>query len=190
MALKNWKPANWFRKSYEQQNIEPIEAALDLNECPETNKLIANMALETLKPSVTMAMEQMASLARWLLATLVTINGGALVSLLSVSDKVLPSNMLWAASLFTLGIVLSIAAATLSALTSAIPMRTVGAMIGYWTTVADDGERLEEQEIKLEHAQRRTKINLWRNSAVGLLSLVSFVAGIVVVMSGFIPTGL
>lgn len=187
MALKDWKPADWFRKSNENQNIDQADFDDDLNGSPEINKIVAELALEALKPSVGMVAEQIGALSRWLLATLVTINGGAILALLSIIEHMDDKHTLIAAILFIFGIVFAILAATVAVTATAVPLATLGQMIGYWSMVAQDGERLGEIEKKLKIGENRTKNQMRHNAIIGALSLAFFVAGVITIIVGFNP---
>jgi len=119
----------------------------------DTNERVSNrLAAEAFMPMMVEAfhdgVREVASLSRWLLATLVVINDAAAVSLLPLGMAI--GAKLGAAGAFLLGIV----AALGSALWSLHAFKRVsigaGTMLGYWLTVADDGPRLEALEASMK----------------------------------------
>ena len=112
----------------------------------------SRLAAETFTPIMVEAfhdgLHEVASLSRWLLATLVAINGAAVIS-------VLPLKMAHEAKLGgTLAFLLGILAALGAGLWSLYAFKRVSiaanTMMGYWLAVAGDGQRLAALEATMK----------------------------------------
>ncbi len=85
---------------------------------------------------------------RWMMASLLAVNGAACLGVLG-QESISLSYKLTAGSIFVFGILSSLLVALFgqrSAQKSLVPLQQ---LIGYWTTVSLDGERDEEQEVIL-----------------------------------------
>ncbi len=110
------------------------------------------LAVQTFMPMMVEAFQdglrEVASLSRWLLATLVVINGAAAISVLPL--KMAPAVKLGAAVAFLIGILAALAAALWSLYAFKRVSIAAGTMVGYWLKVADDGQRLEALESTMK----------------------------------------
>ena len=110
------------------------------------------LAAETFMPMMVEAfhdgLREAGSLSRWLLATLVAINGAAAISALPL--KMSAGLKLAAAGVFLFGILAALGAAIWSLY--AFKRVSIGAatMLGYWLTVLDEGARLEALEATMK----------------------------------------
>ena len=136
------------------------------------------LAVETLLPIMVEAfhdgLREVASLSRWLLATLVAINGAAAIS-------VLPLNL--ASAVKFAGVVaflVGILAALGSALWALYSFKRVSiaanTMLGYWLTVAGDGPRMAALEATMKRHMDQA-IGSRAAHAFVLASIASFLAG-------------
>src|SRR6476660_1252226 len=104
----------------------------------------SRLAAETFMPIMVEAfhdgLKEVASLSRWLLATLVVINGAAVISVLPL--KIAPDLKLGAAVAFLFGIMTALGAALWSLYQFKRVSIAANTMMGYWLAVAGDGQRL------------------------------------------------
>lgn len=135
------------------------------------------LAAETFMPIMLEAfhdgLREVASLSRWLLATLVAINGAAAISLL-------PLNMatgfkLGAVVAFLIGIIAALGAGLWSLFAFKRVSIAASTMMGYWLSVSGDGPRLaaleETMKRHLDHAigSRATHICVFASVAAFLI---------------------
>jgi hypothetical protein len=110
------------------------------------------LAAETFMPMMMEAfhdgMREVASLSRWLLATLVVINGAAAISLLPLKMAAEPK--IGGATAFLFGIVAALGAGFWSLHAFKRVSVAAGTMLGYWLEVADDGPRLAALEATMK----------------------------------------
>lgn len=119
--------------------------------------------------------EQVQASFNWLLATLFTSNGGALVALIGRDDPVFPASLMC----FAAGVVFSILMGMISAIYAAkaiIPMTEVLMTMRLMVAGEASVEQLQEKMTKLD-AFALYKITM---HGAGVLSLVSLVTGMVV----------
>ena len=110
------------------------------------------LAAETFAPMMMEAfhdgLHEIASLSRWLLATLVVINGAAAISLLPL--RMATEAKLGGAVAFLVGILAALGAGIWSLYAFKRVSISAGTMLSYWLTVADDGPRLEALEAMMK----------------------------------------
>jgi hypothetical protein len=113
------------------------------------NERVSNrLAAQTFMPIMVEAyhdgLREAGSLSRWLLATLVAINGAAAISILPF--EMARSAKIGGAGAFLFGILAALGAGLWSLYSFKRVSTAAGTMLGYWLTVADDGPRLEVLE--------------------------------------------
>lgn len=112
----------------------------------------SQLAAETFMPIMVGAfhdgLHEVASLSRWLLATLVVINGAAAIAVLPL--KLGMEAKLWGAGAFLLGILAALGAGLWSLYTFKRVSIAASTMMGYWLTVAEDGQRLAALEATMK----------------------------------------
>lgn len=110
------------------------------------------LAAETFMPMMVEAfhdgLREAGSLSRWLLATLVAINGAAAISMLSL--KIASAAKLGSASAFLIGILAAIGAGCWSLFSFKRVTAGAGTMLAYWLSVASDGPRAEVLEATMK----------------------------------------
>lgn len=110
------------------------------------------LAAETFMPMMVEAfhdgLREAGSLSRWLLATLVAINGAAAISMLPL--KMAAGAKLGGAVAFLIGIVAALGAGLWSLYAFKRVSTSAGTMLGYWLTVANEGARLEALEATMK----------------------------------------
>jgi len=106
------------------------------------------LAAETFMPVMVEAfhdgLREVASLSRWLLATLVVINGAAAIAVLPL--KMATGAKLGGAVAFLLGILAAVGAGLWSLYEFKRVSIAANTMMGYWLTVAEDGQRVAALE--------------------------------------------
>jgi hypothetical protein len=110
------------------------------------------LAAETFMPMMVEAfhdgLKEAGSLSRWLLATLVAINGAAAISILPL--KIAPVAKLGGTAAFLIGVLTAVAAGLWSLYAFKRVTAGAGTMLSYWLSVANDGPRLEALEATMK----------------------------------------
>ena len=110
------------------------------------------LAAETFMPIMMEAfhdgLREVASLSRWLLATLVVINGAAAIAVLPL--KMATGVKLGGAGAFLLGILAALGAGLWSLYAFKRVSIAANTMMGYWLTVAGDGSRVAALEATMK----------------------------------------
>ena len=110
------------------------------------------LAAETFMPMMVEAfhdgLKEAGSLSRWLLATLVAINGAAAITMLPLTMA--KGAKLGGALAFLLGILAALGAGLWSLYAFKRVSTSAGTMLSYWLTVANDGARLEALEATMK----------------------------------------
>jgi hypothetical protein len=117
------------------------------------NEAVSNrLAAETFMPIMVEAfhdgLREVASLSRWLLATLVVINGAAVIAVLPLSIGT--SAKLGAAGAFLVGILAALGAGIWSLYAFKRVSIAANTMMGYWLTVGGDAPRLAALEASMK----------------------------------------
>lgn len=148
------------------------------------------LAAETFIPMMMEAfhdgLAEIGSLSRWLLATLVAINGAAAISLPPL--KLDAPAMVGGAGAFLLGILAALGAGFWSL--NAFKRVSIGAgtMLGYWLTVAGDGPRLAAAEATMKRHMEQA-IGSRATHLLLLVSVAAFLAGCVFTGWGTLARG-
>jgi hypothetical protein len=110
------------------------------------------LAAETFMPMMVEAfhdgLKEVGSLSRWLLATMVAINGAAAITMLPL--QIDAGAKLGGAGAFLVGILAALAAALWSLFAFKQVSTLAGTMLGYWLTVAEDGARMHALEVTMK----------------------------------------
>src|SRR5688572_17444178 len=119
----------------------------------DNDERVANrLAAETFMPMMVEAfhdgLKEAGSLSRWLLATLVAINGAAAISVLPL--KMAEGVKLAVAGVFLIGILAALGAAIWSLYAFKRVSTGAATMLGYWLTVLDEGARLAALEATMK----------------------------------------
>jgi hypothetical protein len=109
-----------------------------------SDRLAADTFLPMMVEAFHDGLREAASLSRWLLATLVAINGAAAISLLPINMATGPK--LCGAAAFLVGILAALGAGLWSLYAFKRVSVSAGTMMGYWLTVAGDAPRLQALE--------------------------------------------
>lgn len=110
------------------------------------------LAAETFMPVMVEAfhdgLREVASLSRWLLATLVVINGAAAIAVLPL--KIANGAKLGGAGAFLFGILAAVSAGLWSLYEFKRVSIAANTMMGYWLSVAEDGQRVAALEATMK----------------------------------------
>lgn len=116
------------------------------------NRASNQLAAQTFMPMMVEAfhdgLREVASLSRWLLATLVVINGAAAIAVLPL--KMAAGAKLGGAVAFLVGILAALGAALWSLYVFKRVSVAAGTMIGYWLSIVDDGSRVAALEATMK----------------------------------------
>lgn len=140
-------------------------------------KRVAEFEAQALISMRNTTIETTVGLAKWLLASLLAINGGAALAVLSsdkISDPALP------AGLFVGGVIGALLNGVLQQYLGMRHTQKMGGVIGYWLWVATTGERIETTEEEHKALGRRMMIHGQLTAVPGWISGLLFVAGSIV----------
>lgn len=149
--------------------------------------------IENLKTIRATAWDEHTHVFRWLMASLLAINGAACLAV--VGQAAMPLDYrLWACGAFVTGILSALLVAVLgqrSIQNSLLPLQKY---IGYWMTVADDGERDESVETALNNELKISANIGFASRFVGWISACAFLCGVLVAGFGMtqkpiVPSG-
>lgn len=113
-----------------------------------TNRLAAETFMPIMVEAFHDGLHEVASLSRWLLATLVVINGAAAIAVLPLKMDVLAK--LTGAGAFLIGILAALGAGLWSLYSFKRVSIAANTMMGYWLTVAGDAPRLAALEATMK----------------------------------------
>lgn len=130
-----------------------------------------------LEGSVNHMIQEATALYRWILASLIAANGGAVLGLANAQDMIAPEILGASVPYFVGGIVAGILAALIAAVSAQGLAGTMGAALAHWVNVALSGEGLEDANKAARQITRKGL--LWQAPAflAGFISLGLFVAG-------------
>jgi len=148
------------------------------------------MALETFMPMMVEAfhdgLREIGSLSRWFLATLVLINGAAVISLLPLR---MANDLKLAGSIaFLVGIVAALGAAAWSLYAFKRVSIAANTMLAYWLTIADDGPRVAALETTMKRHLDQA-VGSRASHVLVFLSVTAFLAGCAIVGWGMMTSG-
>lgn len=138
------------------------------------------LAAETFMPMMVEAyhdgLREVASLSRWLLATLVVINGAAAIALLPL--KMATAAKVGGAAAFLAGILAALGAGLWSLYAFKRVSVSAGTMVSYWLSVADDGSRVAALEATMKRHMEQA-IGSRGTHVFVYVSVASFLVGCV-----------
>ena len=112
------------------------------------NRLAAETFLPIMVEAFHDGLKEIGSLSRWLLATLVVINGAAVIAILPL--RIANVAKLAGAGSFLLGILAALGAGIWSLYQFKRVSIAANTMMGYWLAVAGDGQRLAALETTMK----------------------------------------
>jgi hypothetical protein len=154
-------------------------------------ELVSNrLAVDTFMPMMMEAfhdgIREVASLSRWLLATLVVINGAATIAILPL--KMAQLVKLGGVGAFLIGILAALGAALWSLYAFKRVSIAAGTMLGYWLRVAGDGARVEALEASMKRHMDQA-IGSQAAQLLVLASVAAFLAGCALTGWGILSGG-
>ena len=148
----------------------------DLTNEPEHNRLAAETFMPIMVEAFHDSVREIASLSRWLLATLVVINGAAVIAVLPL--QISTGVKLLAAGAFLIGILGALGAGVWSLYAFKRISIAANTMMGYWLTVAGDEPRLAALEATMKQHMDQAIGSTGTHRFV-FLSVLSFLLGCV-----------
>ncbi len=139
-----------------------------------SNQLAAQTFMPLMAETFHDGLREVASLSRWLLATLVVINGAAAIALLPLSMA--NEAKLGGAGAFLIGILAALGAGLWSLYAFKRVSVAAGTMLGYWLTVVDDGPRVNALEATMK-GRLDQAIGSRGTHVFVFASMMAFVAG-------------
>lgn len=138
--------------------------------------------IEYIKAFRSSAWEEHTNSYRWLMASLLGVNGAACLAVFG-SAAVQWQLRFYACGSFILGILAALLVAVFGQHAVQKSLSPLQKLVGYWMTVAEDGQRDDDIEAKLNHElQVSAKIALGSRLS-GWVSAIAFLVGITI--SGF-----
>jgi hypothetical protein len=118
------------------------------NEERVADRLAAETFVPMMMESFHDGLREAGSMSRWLLATLVAVNGAAAISLVPL--RIAIDAKLAGAGAFLFGILAALGAGLWSLYAFKRVSKSARTMLGYWLTVAGEGSRLEALEASMQ----------------------------------------
>lgn len=159
--------------------------AFDPNASPELNRENARAQTAQLAALITVATEQLGQTYRWLLASLLSINGGGIVALISADENIPRLAVAQSAGLMLAGMILAILVGLASALRSGPAFDLLGAYLNYSSSIIHDGTRDLDIEQELETDGNKIRLVSFAIIGLGFVSLILFVWAVANVICSF-----
>lgn len=143
------------------------------------NRVSALEEIENLKNIRATAWDEHTHSFRWIMATLLAVNGGACLAILN-HDAIHTTFRLVASGLFIGGLLMALLVAVFGQHSVQKSLGPLQKQIGYWMTVAADGEREEKFESDLnDELKVSARIGMWGRMA-GWAAVLCFILGVVI----------
>lgn len=140
-------------------------------------KAVADEQLEALVEYRRVLHEQHAHAFRWLAASILAVNAGAAVSVLSAS-QVQASTKIEAGVFFCVGIILALSMAFVAQVGIGAALQPLHRQMSYWKNVSTLGTRDHEEETKLAAGLNVANRFNVAGQVIGFLALAFFVMGV------------
>ena len=147
---------------------------------PELIRSVAREEIATLIEGRRSLTEQHLQSFRWLVASLLAINSGAIIAVLNLANLV-GAVKVQASSLFTLGVILSLMVAYSSQKLCNFLIPTLQEKIGYWLGVVQDGELCPEADKEISSKAQKILKFKWVPECFGWLALAAFIGGLAII---------
>ena len=147
------------------------------------DQLLADTFMPIMVEAFHDSLREIASLSRWLLATLVVINGAAVIAVLPLQMGA--AAKLAAAGAFLIGILAALGAAVWALYQFKRVGIAANTMMGYWLTVAGDAPRLAALEATMKQHMDQAIGHRGTHLCV-FTSVAAFLLGCVVTGSGLL----
>lgn len=142
----------------------------------EWNKQAALEEIANLKQIRTVAWEEHSQAYRWLMASLLGINGGACIAILG-SEQVGVWSKIYAGGCWTIGILASLLIAVFGQHSVQKSLDPLQKFIGYWMTVHSDGVRADGIENDLLNELKASSKIGFGSRIAGWVAASAFLAG-------------
>lgn len=152
----------------------------------ESDQLAAETFVPIMMEAFHDGLREVASLSRWLLATLVAVNGAAAISLLPL--KMATGVKLAGAAAFLVGVLAALGAGIWSLYAFKRVSIAANTMLGYWLSVSGDGPRLQALEAAMKRHMDQA-IGSRTTHAFVFASVAAFVAGCALAGWGMLSRG-
>lgn len=121
---------------------------------------------------------------RWLIGSLLAINGGAAIA--ALNSELIPAYFkILSGICFGLGIIAALLIGVIAQRVGVKTLRPLAEYQGYWLSVIDNGELDEELEAQYKDMLRDSSRWAWTSPAMGWISAILFIGGL-----AFMGTGL
>lgn len=138
------------------------------------NRALAAAMISTFRDLQATLIETAVGIGKWLLASLLTVNGAAIVAIWQ--SDLQPSSKVAACTAFLIGIVSALSCGIAQLWAIKRVSKPLGEILGYWMSVQIDGLRDHEQETLDDKLDVTREIRCaW---AFGILSLLVFLFGV------------
>lgn len=158
----------------------------DDNQAPVSSQLAAETFVPIMMEAFHDGLREVASLSRWLLATLVAINGAAAITMFPL--RMATGAKLGGAVAFLVGVLAALGAGIWSLYAFKRVSVAASTMMGYWLTVAGDGQRVQALEATMkrhmDQAVGSRATHIWV-----FASLTAFLVGCAVTGWGVLSQG-
>lgn len=158
------------------------EAQLTPNVVDDAEGDMAEAAAAQMLPLLSKGLEhsftQTTELNKWILASLVTLNGGAMIVLGDVADQLPTGDVANALAWFTGGCVVAVIAGILGTASVVASSKPIGEAMAFWTRVLRTGEMDAAENARIaKRLMRRSLLTYGTAALVGLGSLGCFAVG-------------
>jgi hypothetical protein len=161
------------------------QAPFDPNASPDLNRENARAQTAQISALITVASEQLGQTYRWLLASLLSINGGGIIALFSADENIPKLAIAQSAGLMLTGMILAIMVGLLSALRSGPAFDLLGQYLNYASSIVHDGTRDLDIELELQADGKKISYFSYGIIGLGVVSLILFIVGVANVICSF-----
>ena len=119
------------------------------------NRKVALEEIENLKSIRSAAWAQHSDAFKWLMASLLAVNGGSCLAILNATEIPIGFRLV-SMGAFVFGIMTALLIAVFGQHSVQSSFAPLQKLIGYWMTVVDDGERMEEMEEEIGDELKRS----------------------------------
>ncbi len=139
----------------------------------ETDREIVKSLQEFMRPVIFQTAEQTHAMARWLLASLLAVNGGAIIAALN-SAEIGGAAERWAIASWLTGIVLALGSGIVAMFNGQRAIEIGSQMLARATNILHTGEW---QDLRFGTAQNEVKRRGRAAIGIGILSKIAFIGG-------------
>ena len=148
-------------------------------------RLVARAEVQVLDEIRAATLEQHTEMFKWLIASLLAINGAAAVAMIN-AHEISAVHRVWAGACFIVGIFFAMVVAVVAQALSAKYLNPLQKLKGYWLTAEIDGTRDESLEENLQGELLRSIRLGWIAPTLGWISGIFFALGLIAVAHGIL----